>query len=111
LTRFLLIMIKAEHQNQFVHKMKSFWEQKAKQEEPSWKLLEKESRHETIHCSVKCITIQGRTIYEVELLCKCCQGQFVVRAAHECQNDVAEEEGAGLEWLTNPTGDHINLSL
>ena len=75
----------------------------------------------TISCAVKSVSIHSRTIHQVELFCRCCQGTFVVRAAHECGGDedddedddevAKDDEEAGLEWLQDQGKDHINLTM
>ncbi|KAJ3334473.1 hypothetical protein HDU91_002714, partial [Kappamyces sp. JEL0680] len=91
--------------------MKSFWESKSREDDaaPEWKTLKGQHPQDKdiIGCSVKSITIHGRTIHQVELTCKCCQGHFVVRAAHECSSqDENEAQEAGLEWLQDQSGEN-----
>jgi hypothetical protein len=116
----MLSNVENNQDSSIVNKMKNFWELKSKLDAGATKssmknTLSSYSGHdEVINCAVKAVTIQKHTIHQIELFCTCCSSTFIVRAAHACERDNAEdgkEEETGLEWLNSTNGDQINLTI
>jgi hypothetical protein len=95
------------NKNMSVQELLKFWEKQSSTPEAV-----KSRPKLTLTCSVKAVTIDEHELYEVELKCLCCKSNFIVRAAHECENEKAvSPPNNGLEWIQSELEEHVNLAF